>query len=84
MTTVTAPASQPATRGRAAAGFARVVRLVVNRFATAARAGGATAIGAAGLASVAVGAGMIYLPAGFIVGGALAVWCARLLPGGEA
>jgi len=39
-------------------------------------------LGAAGLASVAVGAGMVYLPAGFIVGGGLAVWFASLLPRG--
>jgi amino acid permease len=44
---------------------------------------GATVLGAAGLASIAVGAGMVYLPAGFIVGGVLAVWFASLLPGGE-
>ena len=82
MTAVTAPASPPAVSGRAAVAFARAARRVVNRAATAARTGGATAVGAAGLASIAVGAGMVYLPAGFIVGGGLAVWFASLLPRG--
>lgn len=75
VTTLTSPTAMS---GRVAAVFARVAVQVVS----AARKGGATAIGAAGLASVAVGAGMVYLPAGFIVGGGLAVWFASLLPGG--
>lgn len=84
MTTATAPASLPAARGRAVAAFVRSARRVVDRLASAARVGGATAIGAAGLVSIAVGAGMIYRPAGFIVGGILAVWFASLLgPGGK-
>jgi uncharacterized membrane-anchored protein len=82
VTTVTAPASLTATRGRAVAAFARLARRAVDRVASAA-SGAPTAIGAAGLASIAVGAGMVYLPAGFIVGGVLAVWFASLLPGGD-
>jgi cation transporter-like permease len=83
VTVTTAPVGLTATGGRAVAAFARGARRAVARVATAARVGGATAIGAAGLASIAVGAGMVYLPAGFIVGGALAVWFASLLPGGK-
>jgi hypothetical protein len=83
VTVATAPASLPATRGRATAVFARLARGVAARAATTARRGGATVIGAAGLASVAVGAGMVYRPAGLIVGGVLAVWFASLLPGGK-
>ena len=82
MTATTAPASLPAIGGRATAAFARVARSLATRAASAARRGGATVLGAAGLASVAVGAGMVYLPAGFIVGGGLAVWFASLLPRG--
>jgi uncharacterized membrane-anchored protein len=83
VTVATAPASLPATRGRATAAFARVARGVATRAVTAARTGGASAVGAGGLASIALGAGMVYLPAGFVVGGALAVWFASLLPGGD-
>ncbi len=82
MTVTTAPAS-PAATGRAIAAFTRVARRVVNRAGSAARTGGATAIGALGLANVALGFGMIYRPLGFIVGGALAVWFASLLPAGD-
>jgi uncharacterized membrane-anchored protein len=82
VTATTAPASLPAVRGRATAAFARVARSLATRAASAARKGGATVLGAAGLASVAVGAGMVYTPAGLIVGGVLAVWFASLLPGG--
>lgn len=83
MTTATAPApSLAAARGRAIAAFTRVARRVAASAGSAARKGGATALGAAGLASIAVGAGMIYRPAGLIVGGVLAVWFASLLPGG--
>lgn len=80
--TVSAPPSPAATRARAIAAFTRVARATGARLAGAARRGGATVIGASGLASIAVGAGMVYLPAGLIVGGALAVWFASLLPGG--
>lgn len=49
-----------------------------------ARRGGATAIGAAGLASTAVGAGAQWgWPVGLMVAGPLAVWFASLLPGGD-
>jgi hypothetical protein len=49
-----------------------------------ARRGGATAIGAAGLASTAVGAGAQWgWPVGLMVAGPLAVWFASLLPGGQ-
>lgn len=82
MTTATVTPSLPAIRGWAAA-FVRAARGVAARVASAARAGGATVIGAAGLASIAVGAGMVYRPAGLIVGGVLAVWFASLLPGGR-
>lgn len=78
MTTATMHASLSAVRGRAAV----LARALAARVVSAARKGGATAVGAAGLASIAVGAGMIYTPAGFIVGGALAVWFASLLPAG--
>lgn len=85
MTTVTAPApSLPAVSGRAIAAFTRVARLLTTRAASAARTGGATVLGAAGLVSIAVGAGMVYRPAGLIVGGVLAVWFASLLPSGGA
>ena len=83
MTTATAPARLPAVRGRAtAAAFARVARTIATRAAAFACNRGATVIGAFGLASVAVGAGMVYRPAGLIVGGVLAVWFASLLPAG--
>jgi hypothetical protein len=72
-----------ATRGQVAAAFARVARGAAAQAVSAARKGGASAIGASGLASIAAGAGMVYLPAGFIVGGALAVWFASLLPSGD-
>jgi hypothetical protein len=83
VTVTTAPAGLPAPRGRATASFARVVRSFAAWSASAARKGGATVLGAAGLATVAVGAGMIYRPAGLIVGGVLAVWFASLLPAGD-
>ena len=95
MTTASVPAHRLSLRGKAAAAprtdnrptparrtgaaFARAVA----HTAVVARRGGASVLGAAGLASVAAGAGMVYLPAGFIVGGALAVWFASLLPGGN-
>jgi hypothetical protein len=55
----------------------------VARVYAAAKAGAASVIGTAGMVAIAVGAGMVYLPAGFIVGGVLAVWLASLLPAGE-
>lgn len=65
--------------------FGSVVRKVAMRAAlrvyATAKAGAASALGTAGMASVAVGAGMVYLPAGFMVGGGLAIWLASLLPG---
>lgn len=67
--------------------FAVVARRAVAGFAARAYAkaktGAATAVGVAGMGSVAFGVGMVYLPAGFIVGGALAVWFASLLPAGD-
>lgn len=80
MTTTTAPVGPLAIRGRAIAAFKRSVRSLAAQAISAVRTGGATALGAAGLASVAIGAGMIYRPAGLIVGGVLAVWFASLLP----
>jgi hypothetical protein len=80
VTVTTAPAGLPALRGQAAAALARAAGTFAARVVSIARRGGATALGAAGLASIAVGAGMVYLPAGFIVGGVLAVWFASLLP----
>lgn len=80
-TTLTSPT---ATSGRVVAAFARVARGVAAQATSAARRGGATAIGAAGLASVAVGAGAQWgWPVGLMVGGPLAVWFASLLPGGD-
>jgi len=82
VTTVTAPAPSPsAIRGRAIGAYARRVATRANAIA---RAGAASALGVVGLASIAVGAGMVYRPAGFIVGGALAVWLASLMPSGGA
>lgn len=57
-------------------------RAAVRAYATA-KAGAASALGTAGMASVAFGAGLVYLPAGFVVGGALAIWLASLLPAGD-
>lgn len=84
MTTATAPApSLAATRGRVIAAFTRTAREVTRRAGAVVARRGAAALGVGGLASIAVGAGMVYLPAGFIVGGALAVWFASLLPAGD-
>lgn len=84
MTTAIAPAGLPATRGRAIAAFARVARTAAGRVAASARRGGATMIGVAGLASLAVGAGAQWgWPVGLMVGGPLAVWFASLLPAGD-
>jgi hypothetical protein len=70
-------ASPAARRGRAIGAFTRALAI---RTASAVRRGAANALGAAGLVTISVGAGLIYLPAGLIVGGALAVWFASLLP----
>lgn len=80
----TVPVSPTALCGRVAAASARVARRVTARAAALARAGGASATGAAGLASIAVGAGAEWgWPVGLMVGGPLAVWFASLLPGGK-
>ena len=81
-----APATAPsltAPRGWAITAFTRTARALSRRAGAVVARRGATALGAAGLASVAVGAGMIYRPAGLIVGGLLAVWFASLLPAGD-
>lgn len=84
MTTATTPApSLAVTRGRAIAAFTRTARTLSRRAGAVVAQRGATALGACGLASIAVGAGMVYTPAGFIVGGVLAVWFASLLPAGD-
>lgn len=98
MTSTTAPVSLPASGGRAIAAFTRTARAQLRRagVAVARSAGeanrrasamvarrGAAAVGVAGLGSIAYGAGQVYTPAGWIVGGALAVWFASRLPRGE-
>lgn len=42
---------------------------------------GLDAVGLAGAAAIVYGAGLIYVPAGFIIGGAMAVGAAFLLSG---
>jgi hypothetical protein len=80
--TVRTAHASPAATGRAIAVFARVTRSLVARAASTAQTGGATGIGAAGLLSIAVGAGAQWgWPVGLMVGGPLAVWFASLLPG---
>lgn len=84
MSTATVPTGLTATRGRAVAAFARVARTAAGHTVAAARRGGATLIGVAGLASMAVGAGAQWgWPVGMMVGGPLAVWFASLLPAGD-
>ena len=85
MTTVTMHApSLAAIRGRAVAAFTRGARSLAVGVTSAARKGGATVVGAAGLALIAVGAGLEWgLPVGLMVGGPLAVWFASLLPAGR-
>lgn len=81
----TAPAQAPAPSlsalcGRAMTAFTRGARTAAGRVADSARRGGATLIGVAGLASIAVGAGAQWgWPVGLMVGGPLAVWFASLL-----
>ena len=84
MTVTTAPVSPAANGGRAIAAFTRVARSAYDAAASAARKGGATVLGAAGLASIAVGAGAEWgWPVGLMVGGPLAVWFASLLGPGD-
>lgn len=84
MTTVTAvPTPSPTATGRAIAAFTRTARALSRRAGVVVADRGASVLGAAGLGSVALGAGMVYRPAGFIVGGVLAVWFASLLPPGD-
>lgn len=68
---------------QAGAAAARMTGAAVRRGRALALRQGATALGAAGCGSIAYGAGMVYTPAGFIVGGALAVLLATRLPGGD-
>jgi hypothetical protein len=82
-TVATVPASSTAPRGRVVAAFKRVARGVATRAATVTRRADGTKLGAAGLASIAVGAGAQWgWPVGLMIGGALAVWFASLLPAG--
>jgi hypothetical protein len=76
------PAPSLTSTGRAIAAFTRTARTLSRRAGAVVARRGATVLGAAGLVSIAVGAGMVYRPAGLIVGGMLAVWFASLLPGG--
>ena len=79
MTAATVPVSTSPAARRVRA-FGAFTRALSDRAVSSARRGAANAIGAAGLVTISVGAGMVYLPAGLIVGGALAVWFASLLP----
>ena len=80
MTAAIAPATTSPT-AIAARAIAAFTRTAVTRVNAMARAGGATVLGAAGLASIAVGAGAEWgWPVGLMVGGPLAVWFASLLP----
>lgn len=76
VTVAAAPASAIASLRLGAARLA-------GRAYMAAKTGAATALGVAGMASITVAAGMLALPAGFAVGGVLAIWLASLLPGGD-
>lgn len=86
MSVTTAPAaSLPGIkRGQVAAAIGRHARRISARAVSVARKGGATALGAAGLLSGAVGAGAEWgWPVGLMVACPLAVWFASLLPGGD-
>lgn len=59
----------------------RALAKVGGRVYASAKAGAASAIGVGGMAAIAVGVGMVSRPGyGIIVGGALAIWLASLLP----
>lgn len=83
MTAATSAASTPSPTARRGRAISVLARRAVTRAVTIAHQGAASVVGVAGLGSIAVGAGMVYLPAGFVVGGVLAVWLASLLPGGR-
>lgn len=59
------------------------VAKTAGRLYAAARAGAASALGVAGLASITAAAGGVDWRLGCLVGGVLAVWLASLLPDGK-
>lgn len=65
----------------AAATARKALGAIAGRVYASAKAGAATAIGVGGMAAIAVGVGIVSRPGyGIIVGGALAIWLASLLP----
>jgi hypothetical protein len=81
MATVAAPTPGLVVSATRAAG--KLLVKVTGRVYATAKAGAASALGVAGLASVTVSAALTDARLGWAVGGALAVWLASLLPAGK-
>lgn len=81
VSTATATPTPDAKRARVIAAFTRTARGFTRLAGAATARFGGSALGAAGLAMTAVGAGAQWgVPVGLMVGGPLTVWLATLLP----